>query len=105
MIKSLILAGGLLAGLAGCQQQTTSSTPAATVQTSNSEVDALSAVRRYVQAQPNASLFVLDSASVIDAGPQWQVLVPRTDWANRMPNRAAFEVDEATGQVSSRPVK
>lgn len=102
MIKSLILAGGLLAGIAGCQQQTT---PAITAQTSYSEADALSAVRHYVQAQPNASLFVIDSASVVDAGAQWQVLVPRTDWANRMPNRAAFEVNKATGEVSSRPVK
>ncbi|WP_303310914.1 hypothetical protein [Hymenobacter sp. BT730] len=103
MIKPLILACGLLGGLAGCQQQTNSS--ATTAPTSYSEADALSAVRKYVQEQPNAGLFVVDSASVIDAGTQWQVLVPRTDWANRMPNRAAFEVDKASGQVSTRPVK
>ncbi|WP_156126286.1 hypothetical protein [Hymenobacter sp. DG25B] len=102
MIKSLILAGSLLVGLAGCQPKTPPTTPA---QTSYSQADALSAVRRYVLAQPNASLFVVDSASVVDAGPQWQVLVPRTDWAGRMPNRAAFEVSKTTGQVSTRPVK
>jgi hypothetical protein len=35
----------------------------------------------------------------------WQVLVPRTVWAQRMPNRARFEVDKATGAVQTAPVK
>jgi hypothetical protein len=48
---------------------------------------------------------VPDSARVNDNEATWQVLVPRTDWANRMPNRARFEVDKQTGQVSSQPVK
>jgi hypothetical protein len=42
---------------------------------------------------------------VNDNEATWQVLVPRTDWAKRMPNRARFEVDKQTGQVSSQPVK
>jgi hypothetical protein len=66
---------------------------------------ARAAVARYLQGQPNAALYVLDSASVLNADAHWQVLVPRTDWAKRMPNKAAFEVDKATGQVVTRPVK
>ena len=66
---------------------------------------ARAAVGRYLQGQPNAALYVLDSASVVDVDTHWQVLVPRTDWAGRMPNRARFEVDKQTGQVSSAPVK
>jgi hypothetical protein len=42
---------------------------------------------------------------VVDVDTHWQVLVPRTDWAQRMPNRARFEVDKQTGQVSTQPVK
>ncbi len=67
--------------------------------------EALSAVVNYLNNQPEANLYVLDSAEAIDADTQWQVLVPRTDWANRMPNRAAFDVDKRTGKVSIRPVK
>ena len=66
---------------------------------------ARAAVGRYVQALPNATLYVPDSASVVDVDTHWQVLVPRTDWAQRMPNKAAFEVDKATGTVTTRPVK
>ena len=73
--------------------------------TSLTEAEAQAAVGRYLQAQPNAALYVLDSARVHDNQTSWQVLVPRTDWAKRMPNRARFEVDKATGNVSSAPVK
>jgi hypothetical protein len=66
---------------------------------------ARAAVARYLKGQPNAALYVPDSASVIDVDAHWQVLVPRTDWARRMPNKAAFEVDKATGEVVTRPVK
>jgi hypothetical protein len=62
-------------------------------------------VGRYLQGQPNAALYVLDSASVVDVDTHWQVLVPRTDWAKRMPNKAAFEVDKPTGTVRGLPVK
>ena len=106
----------LLLVLASCQQTPPAETPA---QTSAPEAaapapaptgaataaEARAAVGRYLQAQPNAALFVLDSARVNDNEATWQVLVPRTDWANRMPNRARFEVNKQTGQVSSQPVK
>jgi hypothetical protein len=78
---------------------TSSATPAAT------EAAARSAVAHYIQAQPNAALYVPDSARVVDVDTHWQVLVPRTDWTQRMPNRARFEVDKQTGQVSTQPVK
>jgi hypothetical protein len=50
-------------------------------------------------------LYVLDSARVNDNDASWQVLVPRTDWAQRMPNRARFEVNKTTGEVQTAPVK
>ncbi|GAB3298154.1 hypothetical protein ACFQT0_18980 [Hymenobacter humi] len=106
-LASLLCAALLLAS---CQQtrsaadasgQTTSPPPAAAL----TAADARTAVGRYLQSQPNADLYVLDSARVNDNDASWQVLVPRTDWAQRMPNRARFEVDKATGTVSSAPVK
>jgi hypothetical protein len=69
------------------------------------EAEALSAVRSFLQEKPDSGLYLIDSAQAIDMDTQWQILVPRTDWANRMPNRAAFEVDKLTGKVSIRPVK
>ena len=66
---------------------------------------ARAAVGRYLQGQPNVALYVLDSANVLEVDDHWQVLVPRTDWAGRMPNRAAFEVDKNTGTVSTLAVK
>jgi hypothetical protein len=66
---------------------------------------ARAAVARYLQSQPNAQLYVVDSARVVDVDTHWQVLVPRTDWAGRMPNRARFEVDKVTGTVQDLPVK
>jgi hypothetical protein len=82
---------------------TPATTPSATPATT--EAAARAAVARYIQAQPNAALYVPDSARVVDVDTHWQVLVPRTDWAQRMPNRARFEVDKQTGQVSTQPVK
>lgn len=80
--------------------------PAAALATgAPTEAAARAAVARHIQGLPNAALFVPDSARVNDNNATWQVLVPRTDWANRMPNRARFEVDKQTGQVSSAPVK
>lgn len=69
------------------------------------EAEARAAIGRYLQSQPNADLYVVDSAQATDLGAYWQVLVPRTDWARRMPNRAAFEVDKPTGAVKSLLVK
>ena len=96
--------------LASCQQtpstadapgQTTALPPAAAL----TQADARTAVGRYLQSQPNAALYVRDSARVNDNDTSWQVLVPRTDWAQRMPNRARFEVNKTTGAVHSAPVK
>ena len=109
----------LLLAAAGCQSATTpaaaptagspaaapsaismpAGTPAPTAEA------ARAAVARYLQGQPKAALYVPDSASVVDVDAHWQVLVPRTDWSQRMPNKAAFEVDKATGAVTTRPVK
>jgi hypothetical protein len=69
------------------------------------EAAARAAVGRYLQGQPNAALYQLDSAHAVNVDDHWQVLVPRTDWAQRMPNKAAFEVDKQTGRVTTRMVK
>lgn len=119
MFKPLPI-GVLLLALAGCQSATAptatnpldppaeavpsaismpSGTPAPTAEA------ARAAVARYLQGQPKAALYVPDSASIVDVDAHWQVLVPRTDWAQRMPNKAAFEVDKATGAVRPLPVK
>ncbi|WP_162550127.1 hypothetical protein [Hymenobacter nivis] len=58
-----------------------------------------------MQGQPNTNLYVVDSARTINLGAYCQVLVPRTDWARRMPNRAAFEVDKQTRAVKTLLVK
>ena len=123
MLKLLFPLVALAAGsLAGCQSASTpaAETPAATAPATPAtaeattpatatpvatEADARAAVARHIKTLPNAALYVPDSARVNDNQATWQVLVPRTDWANRMPNRARFEVDKQTGQVSSAPVK
>jgi hypothetical protein len=79
--------------------------PAPAVSGAPTQEAARAAVGRHIQPLREAALYALDSARVTDNGPTWQVLVPRTDWAGRMPNRARFEVDKQTGQVSSQPVK
>jgi hypothetical protein len=103
----LLVAGTILAS---CQQTppvaaTASQQPAPAQTAQTTEADARAAVGRYLQSQPNAALYVLDSARVNDNETSWQVLVPRTDWAGRMPNRARFEVDKTTGNVSTGTVK
>lgn len=120
-MSKLLLPAALLLALAGCQSATAPTTaadaapadaaaaPATTAPVTaagapTSEA-ARAAVSRFVQTLPNATLYVPDSASVVDVDTHWQVLVPRTDWAKRMPNKAAFEVDKATGTVTTRPVK
>ncbi|MCB2379621.1 hypothetical protein LGH70_18640 [Hymenobacter sp. BT635] len=114
MLKALpfLLLGAL--GAASCQQtpgNDTSMLPASAETTASPDLGAAtadgarSAVRRHVQALPNASLFVLDSATALEIDDHWQVLVPRTDWAGRMPNKAAFEVDKKSGAVRTLMVK
>jgi hypothetical protein len=115
MNTSLRLMVGATCLLASCQQTSKpdASVPNATEQAAPEKAatgaptaaDAQAAVGRYLQSQPNAALYVLDSARVNDNEATWQVLVPRTDWAQRMPNRARFEVDKATGAVQTAPVK
>ena len=110
----------LLLALAACQSATapttaspaspaTEATPSAISMSTGSPAPtaeaARAAVARYIQGQPNAERYVPDSASIVDVDAHWQVLVPRTDWAKRMPNKAAFEVDKATGAVRTLPVK
>ncbi|PJJ58867.1 hypothetical protein [Hymenobacter chitinivorans] len=111
----------LLLGAAGlfgsCQQKpaTDSATPPtadtiappapATGTAVSTEAEARTAIGRYVQGLPNAKLFVVDSATAFEVDDHWQVLVPRTDWAGRMPNKAAFEVNKSTGAVKTLMVK
>lgn len=117
MTKFLFAVLALAAGsLASCQPTPATTTPATptadatpgappTPAPAPTEAAARAAVARYILALPNAARYVPDSARVNDNNRSWQVLVPRTDWAGRMPNRARFEVDKQTGQVSSQPVK
>jgi hypothetical protein len=119
MIKALpILLLGAVCALSSCQQtpvndtndtsmlpaSATTPAPAATAGAAT-EAEARGAVSRYVLGLPNAKLFVLDSATAMDIDDRWQVLVPRSDWAGRMPNKAAFEVDKKTGDVKTLMVK
>lgn len=111
-LSSLLLSAAC--ALASCQQTPpVTSTPAAPATTEAAppaattltEAQARTAVGQFLQTQPAPALYVLDSARVNDNGTSWQVLVPRTDWAKRMPNSAHFEVDKATGKVSTGTVK
>jgi hypothetical protein len=107
MSKTLILLMlGCLLLMYSCQQKQ-SETIATEGQPGKmkTEAEALNAIRSFLQEKPDAGLYLLDSAQVIDTDTHWQILVPRKDWANRMPNRAAFEVDKLTGNVSIRPLK
>ncbi|QNP52360.1 hypothetical protein [Hymenobacter qilianensis] len=79
--------------------------PASTAAAASTEAQARAAVVRFVMQQPNAALYQLDSARVLEVDDHWQILVPRTDWAGRMPNKAAFDVDKQTGAVSPLAVK
>lgn len=110
MIYKSTLLLGLLATLVSCEtsppQSAAGSVTAEQVSASAATPEAArAAVRRHLAQQPDSALYVVDSALVNDVDTQWQILVPRTDWRNRMPNKAAFEVDKQTGAVSTRPVK
>ena len=115
---SLLPLLALAAAFAACQptatetatatdNPTTEAAPPAAVPSTavTDHAGARAAVARYLQGQPDARLYIVDSARVVDVDTHWQVLVPRTDWANRMPNRARFEVDKVNGMVRSLPVK
>jgi hypothetical protein len=110
-MKKPLLILALAAGFGSCQQNPTTSSNPATAEApaagpvADTEAGARAAVQRYLSGQSNANLYVLDSASFVEVNAQWQVLVPRTDWAGRMPNKAAFEVDKLTGEVRPLAVK
>lgn len=105
-----LFSAALLLGLAACQSPRTAQQapdpgavpPAGKVA---SAAGARAAVGSYISRLPNRQLYLPDSARVVDAGAAYQVLVPRTDWVGRMPNRAAFEVSKASGAVTTRAVK
>ncbi|QIL77527.1 hypothetical protein [Hymenobacter sp. HDW8] len=107
---SLVVLSATLAGLYSCQPgqpvtSTPSQQPANASAAASTEAQARAAVARFVEQQPNAALYQLDSARVLEVNDHWQILVPRTDWAGRMPNKAAFDVDKQTGTVSPLAVK
>lgn len=79
--------------------------PVNTAAAASTKAQARAAVVRFIMQQPNAVLYQLDSARVLEVDDHWQILVPRTDWAGRMPNKAAFDVDKQTGAVSPLAVK
>lgn len=106
--SSLLL--GTLCLVSSCQ-----SPPASTDQTPQAATAAIAGapttaalkaiISAYLQQQPEAALYQIDSMRVLDVGTYWQVMVPRTDWAERMPNAAAFDVDKQSGRITTRPVK
>lgn len=97
--------------LAGCQQTPATETPPAAgppappATRARTEAEARATLAAYLRRQPEADRYVVDSARFVEVDALWQVLVPRTDWAGRMPNRAAFTVDKLTGEVRPLPVK
>lgn len=104
MSKRLLTLLGVAATLAGCQPTPSSTaSPAATGAPTPvpTEAAARAAVVRYLQTQPNAALYLPDSARVLDVTTHWQVLVPRTDYAQRMPNRARFEEISKRGRLAA----
>lgn len=69
------------------------------------EATAKTLLSAYLQKQPQAALYQLDSMRILDVDTHWQVLVPRTDWAERMPNAAAFDIDKQSGRITTRQIK
>ncbi|GAB2963189.1 hypothetical protein GCM10027048_35030 [Hymenobacter coalescens] len=112
MKQLLVLALPCAALLTCCQPaaQTTGtpvvrSAPAPPARSAGTEGEARAVLREYLRNQPQADLYVADSAALVEVDAQWQALVPRTDWVGRMPNRAAFQIDKLTGEVRPLPVK
>jgi hypothetical protein len=104
---------GVVCLVSSCQQiSSTADQPASTavpaVVTTDGAPTATAAqamVARHVQGLPQTALYQLDSMRVVEVDTHWQVQVPRTDWAGRMPNAAAFDVDKQTGRVTTVSVK
>ncbi|MFD2720090.1 hypothetical protein ACFST9_15310 [Hymenobacter monticola] len=95
--------------LASCQPSpkadTAAQNPSEAAPAPKTAAEAQALTAAYIQTLPNAALHVVDSARVNDNGATWQVLVPRRDWARRMPNSARFEVNKTTGEVNLGMVK
>ena len=106
-LRSFYLLLAAVGGFSSCQtsQLQTVDTTQAAATGAPTEAAARAAVARHIQQQPNSALYQLDSARVTDVDTHWQVMVPRTDWAQRMPNAAAFDVDKQTGAVKTLMVK
>lgn len=107
-LRSLFLLLTAFGGISSCQTgqtQAVETTTQAAAAGAPTEAAARAAVAQHLQQQPNIALYQLDSARVTDVDTHWQVMVPRTDWSQRMPNAAAFEVDKHTGSVTTLMVK
>jgi hypothetical protein len=110
MTKPLLMLAliAALGSLGSCQsRQPASALPPVTAAPTGAATVAAArnALNLHLQQQTNAAVFQLDSARFNDEQTHWQVLVPRTDWAGRMPNAAAFKVDKQTAQVTILMVK
>lgn len=101
----LLAAVGSISSCQTSQPQTVNPTSQTAPTGAPTEAAARVAIALHLQQQSNKALYQLDSARVTDVDTHWQVMVPRTDWANRMPNAAAFEVDKQTGKVTTLMVK
>lgn len=98
--------------LAGCQQPPATeqapvvqSAPAPLTTGAATEAEARATLTRYLQQQPQADRYVVDSVRLVEVDAVWQAMVPRSDWKGRMPNAAAFEIDKLTGAVRVLPVR
>lgn len=110
-LRSLFVLLAAVGSISSCQTsqpsqpQTVNPTSQTAPTGAPTEAAARAAIALHLQQQSNKALYQLDSARVTDVDTHWQVMVPRTDWANRMPNAAAFEVDKQTGKVTTLMVK
>lgn len=108
-----LLALTALTLLGSCQQTpateqptaTEPNTPAPPTTSAATEGQARAVLARYIGQQPQADRYLVDSARLVEVDAVWQAMVPRTDWKDRMPNAAAFEIDKLTGQVRVLPVR
>ena len=110
MLKSLslILVLFSLGGISSCQSTHSVATSTAAIKQdattplegATTEAEARASLARYIQKLPNAAVYQLTLATATDVETKWQIMVPRTDWANVMPNAAAFEVDKHNAAVT-----
>lgn len=87
---------------------TTTETPAAAESSVGARVtkaQAAAIATRHFRSRPDSAVYQLNTLQVIEAGPNWQVLVKRSDRAGLMPDNSAIEVDKQTGAVITIGVK